>query len=42
VQRDARAADRRARQARFEAATGRVRVPPRTAVVFVVERDASS
>jgi pullulanase len=30
-----RAADRRARQARYDAATGRFTVPPRTAVVFV-------
>ena len=35
VQRAANAADRRARTARIESATGRVRIPARTAVVFV-------
>jgi pullulanase/glycogen debranching enzyme len=35
VHRAPEAADRRAREARFDAASGRFRVPPRTAVVFV-------
>jgi pullulanase len=39
VQRAAQAADERAREAQFDAAKGRVRVPPRTAVVFVREQD---
>ena len=37
VQRAAIAADPRAQQARFDAASGRFSLPPRTAVVFVVE-----
>jgi hypothetical protein len=43
VHRSPTAADRRAaEQARFDSGTGRFSVPPRTAVVFVVEATAST